>query len=99
MEQNGRKSWRMDLLQATKTSVFLHPGDVINRIARLLLHASYLFCPGFTLISTSDTSSPAIADFPFSQSSMHEENLSDHQLSTVIHPFLCRRSLVDLHSC
>ena len=71
------------LLQATKTNVFLHPGDVINKLLNAL-HAYYymlLTCSVLGLTSTStstpDTSSPAVADFPFSQSSMHEENLND----------------------
>jgi len=69
------------LLQATKSSVFLHPGDVINKLLNAL-HAYYymlLTCSvlGLTSTSTPDTSSPAIADLPFSQSSTHEENLID----------------------
>ena len=40
----------------------------------MLLTCSVL---GLTSTSTPDTSSPTTADFPFSQSPMHEENLSD----------------------
>jgi len=79
--KRARKLADGPLLQAAKTSVFLHPGDVINKLLNAL-HAYYymlLTCSvlGLTSTSTPDTSSPAVADFPFSQNSTHEENLND----------------------
>ena len=79
--KRARKLADGPLLQAAKTSVFLHPGDVINKLLNAL-HAYYymlLTCSvlGLTSTSTPDTSSPAVADFPLSQNSTHEENLND----------------------
>jgi hypothetical protein len=79
--KRSRKLAEGPLMQATKASALLHPGDVVNKLLNTL-HAYYymlLTCSvlGLTTTSTPEISSPVVGDFSVTQNSTQEENPTD----------------------